>query len=319
MFKDRERLRQINYFKRPEFAGALLPDTEYKLLPGKRHLNFSPVIAKRAVQYFEGTRNISWHPQSDHCLSSQGCCLNFLMPLADRPYELGKVLSHALGLDGVEPLPIDEGYGDETSYVAFEWAGAGNLLDEARGRGTPKRGSNSTSVDAMVHFLHKGRKHIALIEWKYAENDTGPVEVGTYETRLKRYGARMFCPDGPLKQNASLTLHDFLYHPFYQLLRQQILAWQMQRMAESNAERVMTLHISPRPNSMIHRVSSPRFMGSGHDAYEVFRSLLTNPEDFVTASTEDVFLPILKEYQEEPWAAYLLDRYQFLTDPQAAP
>jgi hypothetical protein len=58
----------------------------------------------------------------------------------------------------------------------------------------------------------------------------------------------------------------------------------------------------------------------GDDVFEVFRSLLVQPADFVSCSTEAVFGSALREADEEdrPWADYLIDRYTFLALPDTA-
>jgi len=51
-------------------------------------------------------------------------------------------------------------------------------------------------------------------------------------------------------------LEDFFWEPFYQLLRQQMLAWQMEK---ATGERTRVLHISPRANVALRRITSKAF------------------------------------------------------------
>ena len=56
----------------------------------------------------------------------------------------------------------------------------------------------------------------------------------------------------------------------------------------------------------------PALRSRGNDVFEVFRSLLVRPDDFVSRSTAAVFGKALSEAEAGPWADYLLDRYGFL-------
>ena len=80
--------------------------------------------------YFGPPRNITWHHHSDHGLSSQVCCLNFLAPLAKQPKLLSRVIGDALNIAPPCVLPIEEGPGGEARYVGFEWTGRQNYLNE---------------------------------------------------------------------------------------------------------------------------------------------------------------------------------------------
>jgi hypothetical protein len=72
------------------------------------------------------------------------------------------------------------------------------------------------------------------------------------------------------------------------------------------------LHISPAGNRALHRVTAPALQARGADVFEVFRSLLVRPQDFVSASIEAVFGPVLARHANEDWAAYLTARYPFI-------
>jgi hypothetical protein len=52
---------------------------------------------------------------------------------------------------------------------------------------------------------------------------------------VKRYQDKTFEPDGPIRSDLGLKVEDFFWEPFYQLVRQQMLAWRMQQARESGA------------------------------------------------------------------------------------
>ncbi|MBK1624591.1 hypothetical protein CKO32_13580 [Afifella marina DSM 2698] len=291
---------------------------DFWLTPGGERLNLAPMIRTKAAAYFS-ERRITWHLAADHALSSQACCLNFLMPLAERPEVLSRLVSLALDIPQPHMLPVEAGPEGRPWYVAFEWID-GDYLNESRsvakgsGTGGRTRGANCTSADACLAFQHQGRRETLLIEWKYTERYGAPLDPTGHDVRTMRYGALAFAPQGPIRSDLGLSLDDFFYEPFYQLLRQQMLAFQMQKAREEGAERVRVLHIAPSANLALRKVTSPALRPFGKDAFAVFSGLLQTPSDFVSCSTEALFRPLIDELgPDDPWASYLDQRYRFLT------
>jgi hypothetical protein len=116
-------------------------------------------------------------------------------------------------------------------------------------------------------------------------------------TRIRRYKSLVFAPEGPIRNDLSLVLENFFYKPFYQLLRQQMLAFQMQRAKENGTDRVRVLHIAPAADLALRKVTSPTLRRFGDDAFVVFRSLLVHPEDFVSRSSEVLFGPLISDFK----------------------
>jgi len=313
-FVARERLRQSAYFD-AEFPGKnRYKDMAFRLQPDDKHLNLAAAIRDVAVRYIED-KEIAWHIHANHALSSQVCCLNFLMPLAEQPKMLSRVIGEALRIAEPEMLEIEPGPDGRPWFVGLEWNGRADYLNEAGVRGTRTRGSNSTSADAVVRFRHCGRNETLLIEWKYTESYGQPISSTGNLTRTRRYENLVFPPDGPIRNELGVRLGDFFYEPFYQLLRQQMLAFQMQRAKEDGADRVRVLHIAPAANLALRKVTSPTLTRFGDDAFAVFQSLLSLPEDFVSRSTESLFGPFMSDTKvANGWAAYLARRYVFLGD-----
>lgn len=315
-FVRKERKAQATYFATHVPPQAIRLKHPYRLNRGHGKLNLAPQIRQAAIEYFGPPNNIAWHLHASHGLSSQVCCLNFLMPLATQPELLGKIIGAALGSDPVVMLEMDKPPGAEPWYIAFEWIGPESYLSEWPANGTPMRGANVTSADAAIRFKRAGRTEIALIEWKYTERYGEPIDKKGNDLRKARYEDKAFDPDGPIRRVESLTVENFFYEPLYQMLRQQMLAWRVQRAPANAVERVSVLHISPAGNIALHAVTSPVLQCFGDDVFKVFRGLLIEPETFVCCATEQMFAPFLAVDYPDPaareWAAYLRDRYTFL-------
>jgi hypothetical protein len=154
-----------------------------------------------------------------------------------------------------------------------------------------------------------------LIEWKYTEKYGQPIPPSGNETRITRYRDLMFHPGGPFRSDLGLELKDLFYEPFYQLARQQMLAFQIQKAREGGSDRVRVLHIAPAGNVALKRVTAPALASYGDNAFDVFRKLLVRPDDFVSRSTEDVFGQLVAEFgNADEWSNYLARRYAFLRD-----
>jgi len=290
------------------FEGSL-----YRLHPNDRLSNLNPGIRDAAERFFDDNV-IAWHQHAAHGLSSQVACLNFLMPLATRPDLLARLVQSAIGGERPEMLPVENGPDGEPWFVGFEWIGREDYLNEWPRSGHPRRGANVTSADAILRFRQAGRIETLLVEWKYTESYGTPPEQKREAERLRRYQKIIFSPFGPLRSDAGLKPADLFWDPFYQLMRQQILAARMQAAKEDGAERVRVLHVAPSGNWRLRRVTSPALRVLGDDAFAVFGSLLADPESFASHSTEALFEPLLADAPpNDQWARYLRERYRFLT------
>lgn len=314
-FEVGERLRQTAFLNKTLPARTRYQNSPYRVDPSEKAQLLAPMIRSTAERYFSKYR-ISWHRHANHALSSQQCCLNFLMPLAEQPGRLSQLIGRALDIAPPDMMPVEDGPDGQPCYVGFEWNGGGHdYLNESKNGKPLQRGANSTSVDAVVRFCTDQGPEFLLIEWKYTEKYSGPIRSAKNPKLEQSYGKLVFAPDGPIDASHSLALSDFFYEPFYQLLRQQMLAHRMQLAQHGGVRRVRVLHISPAGNRALHRVTSQALQKFGTDAFDVFRSLLVRPNDFVNRTIEDLFLPILLEAgADDPWASYLTERYCFLSD-----
>ncbi len=287
------------------YAGAA-----YRIPPAHRNLNLAPSIREAADRLFSAEPLIQWHRHANHGLSSQVCCLNFLMPFARRPELLRRWVEHVTGAQVSEMLPIEPDRAGQPWFVTFEWIGDTDHLKEGRHGVARTRGANATAADAALLYRDvEGLTNLLLIEWKYTEQYGQRPKPGN-ETRRRRYQDIFRYPKGPIRVDADVTLDDFFYEPFYQMLRQQMLAWHTEA-NHPQIDRARVLHLSPSGNRPLHRVTSPGLRARGDDAFLVFRSLLANPEDFIFMSIEDAFAP-LAAWPEADWYPWLRGRYSSL-------
>lgn len=314
-FVSKQRQEQAAYFNRFD-SDRLMSNATYRTKPEHFELNLNPTYAEVLVEHFASPDSpIQWHPHRNSGLSSQVCCLNFLAPLMHRPAILAQVLTCALGTAPVTMLAVGHDTNGNEIFVDFEWIGRSRYLSEWSGTGI--RGAKVTSADALARFVnHDGQIVTVLIEWKYTESYRGRLQEKGNRTRTARYATRTFAPNGPIRADLGLTLHDFYWEPFYQMLRQQILAWQMERARDLGSNKVVVLHLSPAQNTKLRLVSSEFSLRFGSDTFKAFQDVLVDPTAFLACSIEQAFMPTLTSVaQEDPfdvWASYLLDRYGFL-------
>lgn len=269
-----------------------------------------------ALEYFR-QHGIKWHDGQDgkpsnHLCDSQVCCANFLCPFADKERALIELLRPVYPTIR-RVLPIDD------QYVAFEWIGEHNYLRERISRdGQRTRGANFTSADAVVRFEHvDGRCQIVLIEWKYTEtysgNWLGIAKSGTDRREIYRWLYNK--DDCPLDRTLVQCFDDFFYEPFYQLMRQQFLAWQMESARELGADIVSLLHIAPEHNLDFPRVTSPKLVDVGASVTGVWKRLV-EPARFQSVSVERLFgaLPIDRLPELAGWWQYVTQRYDWVRE-----
>jgi hypothetical protein len=282
--------------------------------------NLFPEIRQTAPAHF-AAHNIKWHDgqngkPSNHLCDSQVCCVNFLFPFADQPRALVAVL-RPIFPDIREMLPVESG-----QYVTFEWIGKENYLGERVPRnGQRTRGANCTSADALVMFvLTDGRRQIVLIEWKYTESygstSLQMAKSGTDRTEI--YGAlfrRDDCPlDKKLLRSFDSPFEPLFFEPFYQFMRQQFLAHEMEKARELEADTVSVLHIAPAHNTDFRRVTSPKLVSLGDTATDVWKKLVRTRSRFMSVSTEQLFgsLSVGRLPEMRAWLEYIDTRYRWV-------
>lgn len=321
-----EKQRQSEFKQQsPTFSAAARSDGLYKnklrpfCLPvSHAEENLFSGIRETAPAYFTKF-GIKWHDgqagkPSNHLCSSQVCCVNFLFPFHDQPEALAELLRPVFP-DLASMLPIEN-----EQYVAFEWIGEKNYLREKISRnGKRTRGANFTSADAAVMFERTdGKRQFVLIEWKYTEAYNGKQSIAIAKSGTDRreiYRWLYDRSDCPLDKRAILPFDAFFYEPFYQLMRQQFLAHEMERAQELGAHRVSVLHIEPAQNTDFQRITSPQLECLGDTVVGVWQRLVTAPDRFASIDTETLFSRMVANPAPEmqAWADYIGARYRWVS------
>ncbi len=320
-FKRSEYAQQVEYLRGLNGVRTGHQGHEVMLDPADAHANFDPQHAAAIAQFFEyadeqGAQAIDWHTRANHGASSQVCCVNFLFPMARDPGLLSRWVDHVMGIRGSTVLPIDRRC-EEDWFLTFEWFPAVDYLNEANSKGARKRGANSTSVDAAVRFNHEGTRHLLLVEWKYTETYAAKRSSSHLKgdpTRERRYANLWRRPHGPVRSDADVTLSEFFLDPWYQLLRQQMLAYHCENDPLSEFDKVTVLHVSPSQNLELKRAKGPLAEKMGKtDLFEGFVDLLEPAfrDRFLAIDTEKAFgFPELKS--DHTSFAWLRSRYATL-------
>jgi hypothetical protein len=278
--------------------------------------NLFPPIRKSAPAFF-AAHKIKWHDgqngqPSNHLCSSQVCCVNFLFPFAEQPGALARLLSPIFP-EVKRMLQVECG-----QYVSFEWIGAHDYLGEKKNARNQlrSRGANCTSADAILLFERTDAKRQAvLIEWKYTESygrtDLKTAPSGT--DRVAIYRPLFDAPNCPFKKEILPGFEALFYEPFYQFMRQQFLAHEMEKAHELGADIVSLLHIAPAHNLDFCRVTSPALVGLGNSATCVWKRLVKDGR-FISVATEDLFGHLSAEQLPEmqPWLEYIRARYEWV-------
>jgi Restriction Endonuclease associating with ARP len=245
------------------------------------------------------------HP-TGHLTSSQLACVNHLEP-ARTDEALALQIARAIDPTLRRVLPIP----DEGGFVAFEWLPTKDLLNESSRR---TRGANVTSLDAlMLGERSNGDAVILAIEWKYLETygHRKVAQVSPAGTdRLARYKTLLEDPGCPIKPGDPLRL---FYEPYYQLMRQTLLAWQLTRFPPDDWPEVgdwLHVHVIPAGHLRLrNHVPRDADWYQGHMTLEsAWRSFLKKPERYrLLTPTSLVPADVPDDWSE--WRVWLNGRY----------
>ena len=246
--------------------------------------------------------------------SSQVACVNFLLPLAEVPGALTAFLQ-VIDQDVLEVVPIVDQRG-RSSPVEFEWVGWREPLEGGR----MTRGALKTSVDALIVARTDLGKRVYLLEWKYCEEYRRPKDLGhgpSGQTRRGRYKHLYEGSDSAFDQTA--PLNDFLFEPFYQIMRMRLLADRMVAEGVTPALQITdarVIVVCPAANldyrQAVEETPLARRFPRATTVEEVVRATLKAPEAFSVVAQEDV-LAALRDGplagSLEPWLEYHRVRY----------
>lgn len=271
---------------------------------------FEP-IRTDVLKYFKAN-NIAWwggYKPSGHILSSQIACLNHLFFIRNDKDAVLTILKN-ISNDFVDAHPIltDKSY---PGFIQFESVSDYDYLNE----GTPTRGNNCTSIDALIYALHTdGSKWIIPIEWKYTEaygnlnKATEGININPIDykgkTRTIRYTDLINSSDQ--LDNSDHTC--YYYEPFYQLMRQTLWAEQMVRNKETEtlkADNYFHVHIIPSENESL---LEKKYKCSNQNMENTWRKHLKDQSKYVKIEPENLMVGLdINKYQK--LIEYLATRY----------
>jgi hypothetical protein len=275
-------------------------------------------IRDDAIAYFD-KNGVYWHilARQGHILSSQVCCINHLYPIRNDKENTLR-LAKAVCTEFIDVLPINS---DEYSpgYIQFEAVSEIDHLNE----GTPTRGRNCTSVDALIYAVHKdGKKYLIPIEWKYTEDGKDNYKNKSTEDRPKEPKGNELCGKERLRRYSKLiddskflknlpTYRNSIYffEPFYQLMRQTL--WAEQMIQHKNDERIKAdnyihTHIIPDGNDELlyrtYKISKKPLQESWLDNLkDKEKYVIISPKNFMIDIDKNKYSDLLNYLQNRYW------------------
>lgn len=254
------------------------------LPPAYADHNLLPEVRGGAIALF-AELDIPWHDSvdggpSNHLRDSQVQCVNALFAMVPDSDRIKRAFGHVV--DIAEVLHIEDG-----RFMTFEYFGPDDFFGEGFRGGNEvgrRRGTNCTSVDAAFLFkTSTGVTELALVEWKFTESyltayDRDPASDAV---RISRYGADLTASDGPVRHDV-LPIELLLDEPFYQLMRQQLLAHRLEKARAHGADVVRVLHVlSPDNAGYQDSLARPEHRAAGDSVDEVWTKLLRSRDRFV--------------------------------------
>ena len=298
-FRERERLRLISerdrIFKDPGFGIFSGMPREFVLRDPAA--NLWEGIRDDAVEYFARNGISWWGEEGDeptgHLLSSQVACLNHLYAIRQRP-DLANAVLRAIDAEVLEAEVVDDG------YVEFEFIGEHSYLGER----PFSRGKYCTSIDAfMIGRIFGGGPRAFLIEWKYAELCRG--ENKYKDVRADRYDDLITAEELPFVNIEPRALY---FEPFYQLMRQTLLGWQIAEHKDHGCTSYRHVHVVPEANEEFHQnITSPGL--NGGSVSEAWTAILKRPDLYVSTTPTKFMQPVVNQRDTKALINYLQRRY----------
>jgi hypothetical protein len=298
-YREKERKKAIKIrdilFKDP--GNGLFFKKNRKFVLQEAILNLWEGIREDALVYFKRNMIPWWLGEEDkptgHLLSSQIACVNHLYYLRQRK-DLATAVLKGIDNNITEALIVDDG------YVEFEFIGRKNYLGEK----SWERGANCTSVDAVMKGKDKsGNKIFFLIEWKYTEyyhkdDKYIPERARIYDHLIK---AR----NSPFKE---VDVKAFYFEPFYQMMRQTLLAWKLIENEDHCCSDYYHIHVIPDENvDLLNNITSAGM--EGENISDAWKRVLKDPDKYKHISPKNFLEPCLEIVDSKSFLSYLEKRY----------
>ena len=296
-------------------------DYRYMLALGLEDENlYPPLRGTEGARRFFGERGIKWwrhcgfdDPSADgptrNMASSQIACVNFFLPLAGSGDDGLLAVLTAIDDDVTGIVRIENPTAGTSSTVEFEWIGLGHALE---GEAHTTRGKFATSIDAVVVAETRVGRRAYLLEWKYTEsygeNDKGRGQKG--RTRRRWYGERYAA--SPAFRDG-IPLDAWLHEPFYQIMRQRLLADRMVAKEEMGVSEAKVVLIVPDGNVAYRSgITSPVLQREFPDLVtveDVVRATMNVPDRDFGIVSQAVLADAARAYGGPQWSRYQRERY----------
>lgn len=313
-YQDKQIEIQKSLFNSSKFGGLFMGDDRNFVLKDPRDNFIHNVNYGDVINYFI-INGINWwkgKAPTGHILSSQIACLNHLFPIRNSfDAVLALVKTIDADFDGVEIIKNDkEG---SQGYISFEVVSDTDHLNEKRGKNKKlTRGSQCTSIDAVIIAKKMEKRTLITIEWKYVEHyynvdkSKNPKGKKSGDSRLNNYCGSNNVQNPHLIQNSCQLAKKedyrgsvYFFEPFYQLMRQTLWAEQMIKNEATEtikADDFINLHIIPKENNELRNKLYK--CSGGKDLLTTWQSQLVTPSKYVLMSPDEFFAKMIPEYSD---------------------
>jgi hypothetical protein len=168
----------------------------------------------------------------------------------------------------------------------------------------------------MIGKNNKGKKVLFLIEWKYTEyyqpeNKYIQKRAEVYDKLIKDINSP-FIDINKIKlkpgNDERTKIEAFYYEPFYQMMRQTLLAWKLIENKDHGCGDYYHIHIIPYENEeLLNKVTSPYL--EGNNIKQNLKSTLNDPNKYISVSPKDFLNPCSKIIDSQSFLSYLKKRY----------
>ena len=291
-------------FKDP--GGGMYNNQPWEFVLKDQTLNIWKGVRAEVIAYFHQNSISFWESinrPSGYLLSSQIACINHLFFMRQRQ-DVATVVLQGLDRNVKRALRIEKDEND-IGFVVFEENGQNNYLKE-RSR---IRGAHSTSIDAaMLALMKDGTRKLFLIKWSYAEcfsgrskeiNNKGLYSIFNYKPFLEDL-------DSPIK---SCDLIGLSIEPYFQLMRQTLLAHEMTKANDYGATDYTHLFVVPSGNQDFLGVNVASSRLEGSSLTETWSKLLKTPGKYIIIDPKEFLEPSIDCTDTKEIISYLKKRY----------
>ncbi len=155
----------------------------------------------------------------------------------------------------------------------------------------------------MIGRVLGGGPRAFLIEWKYAEvcrseDKYNDIRAGRYDDLIK-------AEKSPFVKIEPRALY---FEPFYQLMRQTLLGWQIAEHKDHGCTSYRHVHVVPEANEEFHRnIASPGLKGGS--VSEAWTAVLKRPDLYIGTTPAKFMQPVVNQRDTMALTNYLQQRY----------